>query len=149
MVTFTVFARLATLLVTIGLVSPQDDAAEPHLEFAVADTIVVIPAEQRAFSRPELPLGAVPYHVLVSPAAAGFDADALQRAERAIEAEIARGGFPGAALTIGRMDNIVVERGFGRLGWSRFEPRVDAEYTVYDLASLTKPMVAMAVSRPA
>jgi CubicO group peptidase (beta-lactamase class C family) len=78
---------------------------------------------------------------------AGFEADALQRAERAIEAEVARGGFPGAALAIGRMDNIVIERGFGRLGWSRLEPRVDAEYTIYDLASLTKVVAATTAIR--
>jgi CubicO group peptidase (beta-lactamase class C family) len=77
-------------------------------------------------------------HDLVSPAVAGFRHGTLLEAEAVVYAEIRRGGFPGAALAVGRFGNLVVERGFGRLDWGAGAPLVDADETVYDLASLTK-----------
>lgn len=142
MVTLSVFIRLATLIAALGLPPAHDAEPASSSRPFLADTIRVLPVTLGAFSRPELPLGAVRPHPLVGAADAGFDADALKRAERAIESELARGGFPGAALAIGRLDNVVLEQGFGRLSWSRHEPRVDPEYTVYDLASLTKVVAA-------
>ncbi|HEY6218688.1 MAG TPA: serine hydrolase, partial [Gemmatimonadaceae bacterium] len=51
---------------------------------------------------------------------------------------ITAGGYPGAAVVVGRRGSAVWEKGFGKLGWSSSDPRVDAQSTIYDLASLTK-----------
>jgi CubicO group peptidase (beta-lactamase class C family) len=77
-------------------------------------------------------------HPLADPFTAGFRFGDLLRAEQAVDAEIERGGFPGAALAIGRWNRTVVERGIGHLGWADDSPVVDPDNTVYDLASLTK-----------
>ena len=77
-------------------------------------------------------------HQLISAGVAGFSIDALVHAEDAILSEIRRGGFPGAALAIGRWGDVVVERGIGRMEWQGDSEEVDAERTIYDLASLTK-----------
>ena len=77
-------------------------------------------------------------HALVAPEAAGFRAADLYRASSSVEEAIDRGAFPGAALAIGRRDQVVVERGVGRVGWGASSEPVDPDLTVYDLASLTK-----------
>ena len=51
-----------------------------------------------------------PAHALVSPEIAGMRTVDLVRASETVEREIRRGGFPGAALAIGRRDQVVVER---------------------------------------
>ena len=79
-----------------------------------------------------------PAHALVSPEIAGMRTVDLVRASETVEREIRRGGFPGAALAIGRRDQVVVERGVGHLGWYGSSAPVDPDLTVYDLASLTK-----------
>ena len=48
------------------------------------------------------------------------------------------GGYPGAAVVVGRKGAAVWEKGFGRLGWTSDAGSVVAERTIYDLASLTK-----------
>jgi CubicO group peptidase (beta-lactamase class C family) len=48
------------------------------------------------------------------------------------------GGFPGAAVVIGRQGAAVWRRGFGTLGWEGDSPAVTTDRTIYDLASLTK-----------
>ncbi len=48
------------------------------------------------------------------------------------------GGYPGAAVVIGRGGYTVVSKGYGTLDWTGDSPRVSAEQTIYDLASLTK-----------
>lgn len=50
---------------------------------------------------------------------------------------IGAGGFPGAAVIVARRGGIVWERGYGTLDWQS-GVAVDAERTMYDLASLTK-----------
>ncbi|MBV9108128.1 MAG: beta-lactamase family protein [Gemmatimonadetes bacterium] len=62
----------------------------------------------------------------------------LDQAEAAVWAQVNAGAIPGAALAVGREDHSVLERGIGRIGWSSSAAKVDAERTVYDLASLTK-----------
>ena len=49
-----------------------------------------------------------------------------------------QGGYPGAALVVGRRDTILFARGYGHLTWSASSPAVDPDSTIYDLASLTK-----------
>ncbi len=60
----------------------------------------------------------------------------LEGAMAAVRAEVKRGAFPGAALALGRGSRAELVRGVGAT--TRNGETVDAERTVYDLASLTK-----------
>ena len=51
---------------------------------------------------------------------------------------IRQGGYPGAALIVGRRDTILFAKGYGHLTWSASSAAVDPDSTMYDLASLTK-----------
>ena len=62
----------------------------------------------------------------------------LAAAEQVVRDEVARGGFPGGALAVGVRDTTLLEVGVGRTRWGRLAPPVDADGTLYDLASLTK-----------
>jgi CubicO group peptidase (beta-lactamase class C family) len=73
------------------------------------------------------------------PTVAGMDAAALRRVDAVIEAAIAAQVTPGAALAIGRFGQPVRLRGYGRTDYRTGAPRVNA-HTIYDLASLTKPV---------
>lgn len=73
------------------------------------------------------------------PAAVGMDAIALRRVDALIDAAIAARVTPGAALAVGRFGQPVRLRGYGRTDYRTNAPRVDA-HTIYDLASLTKPV---------
>jgi serine-type D-Ala-D-Ala carboxypeptidase len=81
-------------------------------------------------------------HQLADAAAVGLRHADLLRAESIVRDEVRRGGFPGAALAVGRWDRTVVERGIGTLDWLAGAPAVDPDLTVYDLASLTKVVAA-------
>jgi len=63
---------------------------------------------------------------------------ALAGAEQIVQKEVRRGGFPGAALAVGVRGQTVLLTGIGRLEWGRLASPVDADETMYDLASLTK-----------
>jgi CubicO group peptidase (beta-lactamase class C family) len=67
---------------------------------------------------------------------ARLEREKLQQAERLVQAEIRRGAFPGAALAAGRGVHLELLRGIGNAEWGKYE--VDAERTIYDIASLTK-----------
>jgi CubicO group peptidase (beta-lactamase class C family) len=67
--------------------------------------------------------------------------DRLAAAEQVVRDEVARAGFPGGALAVGVRGTTLLEVGVGRMRWGRLAPPVDADETLYDLASLTK-MVA-------
>jgi len=73
-----------------------------------------------------------------APSAVGMSATRLARIDNIVARGIRAGGYPGAAVVVGRRGAAVVERGYGRLSWSEESPRVVAERTIYDLASLTK-----------
>jgi beta-N-acetylhexosaminidase len=73
----------------------------------------------------------------VDPARAGMNPDALARLDRLIEAAIADSVSPGVALAVGRGDQIVRLRGYGRLDWDPSSAPVTPA-SIYDLASLTK-----------
>jgi len=62
----------------------------------------------------------------------------LEIIDRVIREGIRAGGFPGAAVVIGRQGAAVWRKGFGTLGWSSESPAVSTDRTIYDLASLTK-----------
>jgi CubicO group peptidase (beta-lactamase class C family) len=73
-----------------------------------------------------------------APSAVGMSASRLATINRVVERGIKAGGYPGAAVVVGRKGAVVWEKGFGRLGWTSDAASVDAEKTIYDLASLTK-----------
>jgi serine-type D-Ala-D-Ala carboxypeptidase len=73
-----------------------------------------------------------------APSAVGMSAARLANINRVIERGIKAGGYPGAAVVVGRRGAVVWEKGFGHLGWTSESDNVVAERTMYDLASLTK-----------
>jgi len=73
-----------------------------------------------------------------SPAAVGMSSDRLGAIERVIERGIKAGGYPGASVVVGRKGAAVFEKGFGKLSWSDNSTPVDAQRTIYDVASLSK-----------
>jgi len=73
-----------------------------------------------------------------APSAVGMSAARLANIDRVIERGIRAGGYPGAAVVVGRKGAAVWEKGFGRLGWAGDAGSVVPERTIYDLASLTK-----------
>jgi CubicO group peptidase (beta-lactamase class C family) len=67
-----------------------------------------------------------------------MSAERLDAINRVVERGIAAGGYPGAAVIVGRKGKAVLQRGFGRLAWDESSPEVSPSSTIYDLASLTK-----------
>ena len=64
--------------------------------------------------------------------------DRLEMIDRIVHRGITAGGFPGAAVIVGRRNAIVFEQGFGNLSWGAGSSAVSADESIYDLASLTK-----------
>jgi len=62
----------------------------------------------------------------------------LRTVDRVVERGISAGGYPGAAVVIGRRGASVLQKGYGRLDWSPESPEVSPTRTLYDIASLTK-----------
>lgn len=56
----------------------------------------------------------------------------------AIQAGIRDSVFPGAVVIIGRSDTILFKRGYGHYSWHWDRRRPDPDWTLWDLASLTK-----------
>ena len=73
-----------------------------------------------------------------APRTVGMSAERLRKIDHVVERGISAGGYPGAAVVVGRKGAAVWEKGFGRLSWSRDDAPVVPERTIYDLASLTK-----------
>jgi CubicO group peptidase (beta-lactamase class C family) len=67
-----------------------------------------------------------------------MSAERLAAIDRVVQRGVTAGGYPGAAVVVGRRGFTVFQKGFGHLGWSSESPRVVPEQTIYDLASLTK-----------
>ena len=74
---------------------------------------------------------------LRSPTTVGMSAERLASVDRVVLSGITAGGYPGAAVIVGRGGYAVVKRGYGHLGWTADSPPAD-EHSIYDLASLTK-----------
>ena len=66
-----------------------------------------------------------------------MSAERLAKIDHVIERGIKAGGYPGAAVVVGRRGSAVWQKGFGHLGWNASDADVTAN-TIYDLASLTK-----------
>jgi serine-type D-Ala-D-Ala carboxypeptidase len=62
----------------------------------------------------------------------------LEAIERVVARGIKAGGYPGAAVVVGRNGAAVMEKGFGKLSWVPTSAAVDPQQTIYDVASLTK-----------
>ncbi len=75
---------------------------------------------------------------LKSPSAVGMSAERLATIDRVVRRGMSAGGYPGASVVIGRRGAAVLQKGFGHLGWTKTSPEVDADKTIYDLASLSK-----------
>jgi CubicO group peptidase (beta-lactamase class C family) len=75
---------------------------------------------------------------LKTPRAVGMSSERLAKIDHVIERGISAGGYPGAAVVVGRRGAAVWEKGFGKLSWEKGSSPVVAERTIYDLASLTK-----------
>ncbi|HEY4133287.1 MAG TPA: serine hydrolase, partial [Gemmatimonadaceae bacterium] len=73
-----------------------------------------------------------------TPRSVGMSSERLAKIDHVVERGISAGGYPGASVVVGRRGAAVVEKGFGRLSWEKTSGSVDAERTIYDLASLTK-----------
>ena len=73
-----------------------------------------------------------------APAAVGMSAERLEAIDRVVQRGISEGGYPGAAVVVGRKGSAVLQKGYGNLGWTGGSAHVSAASTIYDLASLTK-----------
>lgn len=80
-----------------------------------------------------------------APASVGMSAERLAVIDRVVANAIDAGGFPGAAVIVGRHGTIVWERGYGTLG-GHSQAGVHPERTLYDLASLTKVVATSAAA---
>jgi serine-type D-Ala-D-Ala carboxypeptidase len=74
----------------------------------------------------------------VAPERVGMSAERLAALDRVVARGIVEGGYPGAALVVGRRGRIVVARGYGAVSWGSGSAAVTPDSVVYDLASLTK-----------
>ena len=73
-----------------------------------------------------------------APRTVGMSAERLAAIDRVVSRGISAGGYPGAAVVVGRKGAAVWQKGFGKLGWTAASGRVTPDRTIYDLASLTK-----------
>ena len=73
-----------------------------------------------------------------TPKSVGMSATRLASIDRIVARGIKAGGYPGASVVVGRKGYAVFQKGFGKLGWTTDSPRVSADKSIYDLASLTK-----------
>ena len=96
--------------------------------FAIGST--VLPANPTAVVGDGLPKA--------RPEAVEMNALRLDAITRVVRRGISEGGFPGAAVVVGRRGSAVYSEGFGRLSWAPAAPSVSPDRSVYDLASLTK-----------
>ena len=72
------------------------------------------------------------------PGSVGMSAARLAKIDHVVMRGIQAGGYPGAAVVVGRKGAAVWQRGFGRLDWTSDSPSLDPTESIYDLASLTK-----------
>ena len=73
-----------------------------------------------------------------APDAVGMSASRLESIDRVVQRGIKAGGYPGAAVVVGRKGAAVWQKGFGNLSWSNLSGSVDPDRTIYDVASLSK-----------
>ena len=114
----------------VDLIRPSGSTALLKLLFAAASLLTPL--------TPAVPLPTGDGLPAKAPSAVGMSAARLANIDRVIERGIRAGGYPGAAVVVGRKGAAVWEKGFGRLAWAGDAGSVVPERTIYDLASLTK-----------
>jgi len=114
----------------VGPIRPQHNTALISLLLAAASLFNPLTPSVPSTTGDGLPAKA--------PSAVGMSAARLATIDRVVERGIRAGGYPGAAVVVGRKGAAVWEKGFGRLGWTSDAGSVVPERTIYDLASLTK-----------
>src|ERR1051325_3783385 len=67
-----------------------------------------------------------------------MSSERLAKIDHVVERGISAGGYPGAAVVVGRRGAAVWQKGFGKLSWEKTSATVSPDRTIYDLASLTK-----------
>ena len=102
------------------------------LLLALAFATTPVPARE---ALPAVPSDGLPS---VAPASVGMSAERLAAIDRVVSRGLRAGGYPGAAVVVGRKGASVWQKGFGHLDWSRNSADVVPETSIYDLASLTK-----------
>lgn len=70
--------------------------------------------------------------------APGAWAQSFGAVDAVVRSGITKGIYPGAVVVVGRADQIVLARGYGRLTWQPDSPVPDPDGTLWDIASLTK-----------
>ena len=100
------------------------------IQLLLAASLYTVPADALPFTGDGLPSK--------DPRAVGMSAARLQAIDRLVARGIKEGGYPGAAVVVGRKGAAVWEKGFGNLSWSKTSGAVTSGETIYDLASLTK-----------
>jgi CubicO group peptidase (beta-lactamase class C family) len=78
---------------------------------------------------------------IAAPKEVGLDAQRLAIADELVQGGVANGGYPAAVLLVARHGRVAHLRAFGTIG----EGRPAQPDTLFDLASLTKPVVATAL----
>ncbi len=76
---------------------------------------------------------------------AGFQPAVLERAQAAVSWVVDQHTAPGAVLALGRGHQQALEQGFGYTDWTAAH-QADPRETMYDLASLTKPVATTAAT---
>jgi CubicO group peptidase (beta-lactamase class C family) len=66
--------------------------------------------------------------------------------DRAVAAGVTRHVYPGAVVVVGRLDAVLLSRGYGRLTWSTGAASPSPESTLWDIASLTKVVASTGVA---
>ena len=80
---------------------------------------------------------------LASPASVGFSTERLDRLDDAMQVEIDAGHYAGISVMVARHDKLVKSRRYGYQSLGGSEPlREDA---IYRIASMTKPIIAVAM----
>jgi len=85
---------------------------------------------------------------LKTPKSVGMSSERLAKIDHVVQRGIAAGGYPGAAVVVGRRGAAVWEKGFGRLSYDKSSPWVSTDRTIYDLASLTKVIATTTAVMP-
>jgi hypothetical protein len=65
-----------------------------------------------------------------SPKSVGMSAVRLASIDRIVMRGINAGGYPGAAVVVGRQGYAVFQKGFGKLGWTSSSARVTADRSI-------------------
>ena len=68
----------------------------------------------------------------------GAEAQSFEAVDAIVQSGITRGVYPGAVVVVGRVDRVLLARGYGRFTWKSDSPVPDPDRTLWDIASLTK-----------